>query len=62
MFAVGLVLIVVGWLICKVGDNPVYEIVNGSATNTKVLGGLLFLIGLLLMTASVALLAWQHMP
>lgn len=62
MFAVGLVLIVVGWLTCKVGDNPVYEIVNGSATNTKAVGALIFLVGLLLMTASIALVAWQYMP
>ena len=62
MFAIGLVLLALGWLMCKVGDNPVVELVYGKATTTKTIGALVFLVGLSLMVASLSLLAWKYMP
>lgn len=62
MFAIGLVLFVVGWLICTLGHTPIQESVRGNFSYMKALGFLAALIGVLMMTVSTAIFAWQRLP
>lgn len=62
MFAVGIVLLALGWVMCRIGENPVAELVTGSISTFKAIGALSFLVGLFLMVASVSMLAWRYMP